>query len=167
MTISLVTDYKHGISAIDAQFHRPKRAAIHLLVEDGKAALIDTGTNSSIPGVLEALQQKNIAMEDVAYVILTHIHLDHAGAAGLIARENPAVTVHVHPFGAPHLIDPTKLINSATRIYGDQMEPLWGEFAPIHPDQVVAFADEQIMRVAGRNMQVFFTPGHEIGRAHV
>lgn len=86
MTLPRVTEFEHGISAIDAQFHRPGRAAIHLLLEQGVAALVDTGTNFSIPGVIAVLKSKNIPLESVAYVILTHIHLDHAGGASECMR---------------------------------------------------------------------------------
>jgi glyoxylase-like metal-dependent hydrolase (beta-lactamase superfamily II) len=92
--------------------------------------------------------------------LLTHIHLDHAGAAGRLARENPAISVYVHPVGAPHMIDPSKLVASATRIYGDQMDPLWGEVVPIPEAQVRPLADGETLHVAGRELQVLFTPGH-------
>jgi glyoxylase-like metal-dependent hydrolase (beta-lactamase superfamily II) len=150
-----------GIFLIDLGFQNRKEVvAAYLLVSDDELALIETGPGSTIEHLRRALKRIGFTFQDLTRVLVTHIHLDHAGAAGLIARENPRVTVHVHPFGAPHLVDPTKLINSATRIYGDQMEPLWGEFAPIHADQVAAFEDEQSLRVAGRNLRVYFTPGH-------
>jgi len=150
-----------GIYLIDLGFQNRKEVvAAYLLVSDDELALIETGPGSTVEHLRRALKRLGFSVQDLTRILLTHIHLDHAGAAGLLARENPRVAVHVHPFGAPHLIDPTKLINSATRIYGDQMGPLWGEFAPIPADQVVAFDDEQSLRVASRTLRVFFTPGH-------
>lgn len=110
MPLPLVTEFDHGISAIDAQYHRPKRAAIHLMIEKGMAALIDTGTSFSIPGVIAVLEQKNVALEDVAYVILTHIHLDHAGGASECMRLFPNARLVVHPRGASHMANPARLI---------------------------------------------------------
>lgn len=150
-----------GLYLIDLGFQNRKEVvAAYLLVSDDELALIETGPGSTVEHLRRALKRLGFSVQDLTRILLTHIHLDHAGAAGLLARENPRVMVHVHPFGAPHLIDPTKLINSATRIYGDQMGPLWGEFAPIPANQVVAFDDEQSLRVAGRTLRVFFTPGH-------
>ncbi len=150
-----------GIYLIDLGFQNRKEVVgAYLLVSNDELALIETGPGSTVEHLHRALNRLGFSVQDLTRILLTHIHLDHAGAAGLLARENPRVMVHVHPFGAPHLIDPTKLINSATRIYGDQMGPLWGEFAPIPARQVVAFDDEQSLRVAGRTLRVFFTPGH-------
>ena len=150
-----------GLFLIDLGFQgRKEVVAAYLLVSDDELVLIETGPGSTIDNLRKAMRRIGFTFQDLTRVLVTHIHLDHAGAAGLLARENPALTVHVHPFGAPHLIDPTKLINSATRIYGDQMGPLWGEFAPIPEHQVIAFEDEEVMQVAGRDLQVFFTPGH-------
>ncbi len=150
-----------GLFLIDLGFQgRKEVVAAYLLVSDDELILIETGPGSTIENLRRAMRRIGFTFQDLTRVLVTHIHLDHAGAAGLLARENPGLTVHVHPFGAPHLIDPTKLINSATRIYGDQMGPLWGEFAPIPEQQVIAFEDEEVMRVAGRDLQVFFTPGH-------
>jgi glyoxylase-like metal-dependent hydrolase (beta-lactamase superfamily II) len=150
-----------GLFLIDLGFQDRKEViAAYLLVSDDDLVLIETGPGSTIDHLQRAMKRIGFTFHDLTRVLVTHIHLDHAGAAGLIARENPTVAVHVHPFGAPHLIDPSKLIASATRIYGDQMGPLWGEFAPIHPDQVVAFEDEQSLHVAGRALRVYFTPGH-------
>ena len=108
-----LTDYENGISAIDADYLRPGLAAIHLIVENGKAALVDTGTSSSVPGVLEVLQKKNLAPADVAYVFVTHIHLDHAGGAGEFMRHLPDPKLVVHPRRARHTADPARLVASA------------------------------------------------------
>ncbi|MEK6685090.1 MAG: MBL fold metallo-hydrolase [Pseudomonadota bacterium] len=161
MTLSLVTDYEHGISAIDAQFHRPKRAAIHLLVENGMAALIDTGTSFSIPGVIESLQQKNIAVEDVAYVILTHIHLDHAGGAGECMRHFPNAKLVVHPRGASHMANPIRLIAGAMSVYGEiEFKRVYGEIYPIDADRIIEAPDESRIDLNGRSLLFLDTPGH-------
>ena len=156
-----VEELDNGIFLIDLGFQNRKEVVgAYLLASDNELALIETGPGSTVEHLRRAMKRIGFGFHDLTRILLTHIHLDHAGAAGLIARENPRVVVHVHPFGAPHLIDPTKLIASATRIYGDQMGPLWGDFAPIPANQVVAFDDEQSLHVAGRSLRVYFTPGH-------
>ena len=117
MTLPIVIDYEDGICAIDAQFHRPRRAAIHLIVESGSAALIDTGTNFSIPGVVATLKQKSIALEAVEYIILTHIHLDHAGGASACMRIFPNAKLVVHPRAASHMANPARLVAGAIAVY--------------------------------------------------
>src|SRR3954462_13749658 len=107
-----IIDYDFGISAIDSGYQRPMLDAIHLIVEGGRAAIVDTGVNSSVPRVLDALGAKGIAPSQVDYVVLTHIHLDHAGGAGLLLSRLPNAMLTVHPRGARHIIDPSKLIAS-------------------------------------------------------
>ena len=115
MILHNVIDYDHGISAIDAEYCRPRLAAIHLIVEGCTAALVDTGTSFSVPGVMEILCQRNIAPESVSYIFLTHIHLDHAGGAGEFMYRFPNASLVVHPRAARHMVDPTRLIESARR----------------------------------------------------
>ena len=161
MTLPLITDYEHGISAIDAQFHRPKRAAIHLLVEKGMAALIDTGTSFSIPGVIESLQQKHIAVENVAYVILTHIHLDHAGGASECMRHFPNAKLVVHPRGASHMANPVRLIAGAMGVYGEaEFKRVYGEIYPIDVNRIIEASDESRIDLNGRSLLFLDTPGH-------
>lgn len=161
MSLPLVTDYEHGISAIDAQFHRPKRAAIHLLVEKGVAALIDTGTSFSIPGVIESLKQKNIAIEDVAYVILTHIHLDHAGGASECMRLFPNARLVVHPRGANHMANPARLVAGAMSVYGEtEFKRVYGEIYPIDVERIIEAPDESRIDLNGRSLLFLDTPGH-------
>ena len=93
-------------------------------------------------------------------ILLTHIHLDHAGATGTLVRENPAIEVFVHESGAPHMIDPSKLLASATRLYGADMERFWGEFLPVPPDRVRALKGEETIVAGGRELNVAYTPGH-------
>jgi glyoxylase-like metal-dependent hydrolase (beta-lactamase superfamily II) len=161
MTLPLVTDYPDGISAIDAQFHRPKRAAIHLIVENGKMALVDTGTTFSIPGVISVLQKKNLAIEDVDYIILTHIHLDHAGGASHCMRIFPNAKLVVHPRGARHMADPDKLIAGAIAVYGEtEFKRVYGEIFPIDRKRIVEAPDESRIELNGRSLLFLDTPGH-------
>lgn len=157
----LVIDFEHGISAIDAQFHRPNRAAIHLLVEKGTAALIDTGTAFSIPGVIEVLQQKNLAVEDIAYVILTHIHLDHAGGASECMRLFPNAKLVVHPRGASHMANPARLVAGAMSVYGEaEFKRVYGEIYPIDAERIIEAHDESRIDLNGRSLLFLDTPGH-------
>ena len=161
MTLSLVTDYSDGISAIDAQFHRPKRAAIHLIVENGKIALIDTGTASSIPGVLSVLQEKNLTVEDVDYIILTHIHLDHAGGASHCMRAFPNAKLVVHLRGARHMANPDKLVSGAIAVYGEaEFKRVYGEIYPIDKKRIIEAPDESRIELNGRSLLFLDTPGH-------
>jgi glyoxylase-like metal-dependent hydrolase (beta-lactamase superfamily II) len=150
-----------GVWLIDLGFQgRRGVVAAYLLAGNGDLALIETGPTSTLPALKDGLRAAGFAPEQLTHLLVTHIHLDHAGAAGPLARELPGVKVYVHPFGAPHMVDPAKLLASATRIYGDRMEPLWGEVAPIAAGQVVPLTDGEDLRVAGRRLRVLFTPGH-------
>src|SRR5262245_18405229 len=117
MELDLI-DKDDGISAIDSGFVRPRLDAIHMVVEKGRAAFIDTGTNYSIPFVLEALASKGLGVEDVDYVMLTHIDLDHAGGASQMMKLFPNANLTVHPRGARHMADPTKLWAATEEVYG-------------------------------------------------
>ena len=120
--------------------------------------LIETGPGSTLPTLLEELQRIGVRAEDVRDVLVTHVHLDHAGAAGWWARRG--ARVHVHEAGAPHLIDPGRLLSSARRIYGDRMDELWGEVLPAPPDRVVAVEDGATLDVGGLEVHAIDTPGH-------
>ncbi len=161
MTLPLTIDYDHGISAIDAQFHRPQRASIHLIVENGVAALIDTGTSFSIPGVIQVLNEKNLTVEDVAFIFLTHIHLDHAGGASECMRCFPNAKLVVHPRGARHMADPTRLVAGAMAVYGEaEFKRVYGEIHPIDADRIIEAPDEFRMKLNGRPLMFLDTPGH-------
>jgi glyoxylase-like metal-dependent hydrolase (beta-lactamase superfamily II) len=161
MALPRITDYGHGISAIDAQYHRPGLAAIHLLVEGDTAALIDTGTAFSVPGVIETLQQKNIAPENVAYVFLTHVHLDHAGGAGEFMQRLPNAKLVVHPRGARHMADPAKLIAGATAVYGAaEFSRTYGEIRPVAANRIIDAPDGFRIDLNGRSLLFLDTPGH-------
>ncbi|HEX7117764.1 MAG TPA: MBL fold metallo-hydrolase [Longimicrobiales bacterium] len=131
-----------------------------LLESDAGPALIDPGPASTVARLREALAEVGLAVRDVRALLLTHIHLDHAGATGVLVRENPALRVFVHERGAPHLVDPSKLLASARRLYGQAMESLWGEFAAVPDANLTVLAGGERVEVAGRTLDVAYTPGH-------
>jgi len=161
-----VFDYGHGISAVDSVYDRRLQTAIHLLVEKGRAAVIDTGTSHAVPHVLAALQAKGVAPEQVDYVILTHVHLDHAGAAGQLMARFPNAQLTVHPRGARHMIDPSRLLAATVAIYGEQeTRRVYGEILPVPQSRVIETPDEATLRLAGRELLFLDAPGH--ARHHV
>jgi glyoxylase-like metal-dependent hydrolase (beta-lactamase superfamily II) len=121
--------------------------------EDG-VALFDCGPSTCVPALKERLRERGLELGDVHHLLLSHIHLDHAGAAGVLVREHPGLRVHVSPVGAPHLVDPSRLEQSARRLYGDEFDTLWGELAPVPRENVYETAD----RVLG--LECFPSPGH-------
>ena len=122
--------------------------------------LIETGPGSTLPALERAMSAAGARLEDVTQLAVTHIHLDHAGAAGTLLRRLPNARLFVHPVGAPHMIDPSKLLASATRIYGDAMDRLWGAFEPCPVDRVVILADDAELRAGSRTLRALHTPGH-------
>ena len=110
--------------------------------------------------LFRSLLTVGIGLRDVTSVLLTHIHLDHAGATGTLVRENPRLRVYVHEIGAPHMIDPSRLVSSATRLYGDDMDRLWGEFLPVPEEAIEILKGGERLQVSGRTLDVMYTPGH-------
>ena len=154
-------DFEYGITAIDTGFHRPAFDASHLIVERDRAAFIDVGTNYSIPGLLAELDGKGISRDKVDFVFVTHVHLDHAGGAGEIIRQLPNAKLAVHPRGAPHMINPTRLIASASSVYGaEEVKRTYGELVPVPAERVVEIRDETVIDLAGRALRCLDTPGH-------
>ncbi len=154
-------DYEHGISVIDAHHHRPKLAGFYLLVEGNQAAFIDTGTSHSVPDALEVLARKRLTPEQVAYVIPTHVHLDHAGGAGAMLRRFPKAKLVVHPQGARHLIDPAKLIAGVTAVYGaEAVARDYGDIVPVDAARVIEAPDGFTLDLNGRRLLFLDTPGH-------
>ena len=150
-----------GILAIDTEYVRPLQDASHLIVENGRAAFVDTGTNDSVPLLLDALQQQNLDAADVDFVFLTHIHLDHAGGAGLLMQHLPNARCVIHPRGAPHMVNPERLIKGTEAVYGVECtREMYGEIRPIDEQRVIVAEDEQWIDLEDRSMQTLFTEGH-------
>lgn len=158
--------YDHGIHAFDSEYVRPQLAAIHVVVENGRAAFIDTGTNHSLPRALSALARLGLTPDCVDYVIVTHVHLDHAGGAGAMMRAFEHARLVVHPRGARHMIDPSALVKGASAVYGaDEVRRLYGEVLPIDAARVVEATHELRVDLAGREFVCLDTPGH--ARHHI
>jgi glyoxylase-like metal-dependent hydrolase (beta-lactamase superfamily II) len=122
--------------------------------------LIETGPGSTLPVLERAVADAGLGFGDITQILVTHIHLDHAGAAGSLLRRLPNARLFVHPRGAPHMIDPTKLLASATRIYADRMDELWGAFEPCPAERVTTLADGEEIHCGVRTLQALHTPGH-------
>ncbi len=158
-----LTRHPHGISAVDADYVRPGLAAAHIIQQDGRAAFVDVGTTHSIPHLLTALDVLGVAREAVDYIFLTHVHLDHAGGAGKLLQALPNATVVLHPRGAPHLIEPAKLVAGSIAVYGDALyRQLYGEIVPLPADRVIVTQDLQRIALAGREFEFVHTPGHAL-----
>jgi len=152
-----------GITAVDTEYARVNMDASHLIVDKGRAAFVDTGHNHAVPLLLDALRQADVDVADVDYVFLTHIHLDHAGGAGLLMQQLPKAQCVVHPRGAAHMIDPTKLIAGTEAVYGkDETRELYGEIQPIDAQRVVVADDRQWFELGEREMQALHTAGHAL-----
>ena len=159
-------DYGHGIAAIDSGFERPMLDAVHLVVEGDRAAIVDTGSNDSLPHVLAALHARGLSPEQVDWVMLTHVHLDHAGGAGLMMTKFPNARLTVHPRGARHMIDPTRLMAATVEVYGAQAaRRMYGDVVPVPADRVVETPDGSSVSLGGRRFEFLDTPGH--ARHHV
>lgn len=151
----------HGIHTIDTGFVRPRFDAAYLIVENGRGAFVDCGTNFAVPRMLEALQQAGLAPGDVDWLILTHVHLDHAGGAGALMARLPNAELAVHPRGARHMIDPAQLWAGASAVYGEAvMEQTYGRLQPIPAERVVEAPDNHVIDLAGRPLRCLDTPGH-------
>ena len=154
-------DYGNGIYAFDAGYVRPILAAIHMIVDNGRVAFVDTGSNDSLPNVLEALNKLGLGREAVDYVILTHIHLDHAGGAGTLMREFPNAKLVVHPRGSRHMAEPSKLVAGVTAVYGaEYVENVYGDILPIPADRIIDAHEGLILQLGGRELLCIDTPGH-------
>jgi len=150
-----------GISYFDLQFqNRPRVIASAVLHGPGGVAIVDPGPSSTLATFRRELAASGIGIADLTAILLTHIHLDHAGATGTLVRENPKIRVYVHERGAPHMIEPAKLIASAARLYGDAMDTLWGEFAPVPRESITVLTGGERIEAGGRSLEVAYTPGH-------
>jgi glyoxylase-like metal-dependent hydrolase (beta-lactamase superfamily II) len=156
-----ITALDDGIFAVDTEYIRPLQDASHLVVEGARAAFVDTGTNDSVPLLLDALRQCDLDPADVDFVFLTHVHLDHAGGAGLLMQKLPNARCVIHPRGAPHMIDPARLIKGTQGVYGiERTREMYGEIQPIEERRVLVANDEAWFDLNGRSLQTLFTEGH-------
>lgn len=159
-------DYGNGIVAFDAGYVRPILAAIHMVIENGRVAFIDTGSNDALPNALAALKRLGLPVQAVDYVILTHIHLDHAGGAGSLMAAFPNARLVVHPRGVRHMAEPSRLVAGVTAVYGaEYVQRVYGEILPIPAERIDAAPDGHVVSLAGRELLCLDTPGH--ARHHI
>lgn len=150
-----------GIHVLDTAYQRPQMAACYLMEHEDELAIIETGTKDTVPLIFEYLKQQGLDAHAIKYVMPTHVHLDHAGGAGLLMQALPNAQLVVHPQGARHMIDPSKLQAGATAVYGkDMFQQTYGDLLPIDPAQVLAIEDGQILKLGGRSLTFLDTPGH-------
>ena len=156
-----MTTLAAGLDYVDLDFlGLPEIIATAVLHSASGVALVDPGPSTTIDHLTGSLERKGISLRDVRHILLTHIHLDHAGATGSLVRQNPTIEVFVHERGAPHMIDPSKLMASAGRLYGQDMDRLWGEFVPVLSDRIRVLKGGERIVAGGRELQVAYTPGH-------
>jgi len=156
-----LTNIARGIDVIDSGYYSKDFAAIYLLKQNNKIALIETGNNFSIPLVEKALIEYGLGFSDVAYIIPTHVHLDHAGGAGALMHRCPNANLVVHPRGARHMIDPSKLIAGAMAVYGEKkFREYYGDIIPIDSNRVIEADDNFTLDFDGRELTFLDTPGH-------
>jgi len=147
------------VVTLDLNFQgRPLAIAAYLLRHSTGIALVETGPGSTVPALEQALGGQGYTLRDISHIFLTHIHLDHAGAAGFLASQG--AQVFVHPMGAPHLLNPEKLLASATRIYGEMMDTLWGDFLPVPAENLTILEDGQEVALGDLRLVALHTPGH-------
>src|SRR6266404_7236306 len=147
--------------AIDVNWMgRPKSIAAALVQSDGVNALIDPGPSSTLETLRAEMNRHGVSVENLHAILLTHIHLDHAGAVGALVKENPKLAVFVHEFGAVHMADPAKLLASAGRLYGAEMDRLYGSVLPVPKENLRALTGGETVSVGTRNFSVLYTPGH-------
>jgi glyoxylase-like metal-dependent hydrolase (beta-lactamase superfamily II) len=148
-------------TTIDVHFlGRVAYVASEVLVTPAGPVLLDTGPGSTLPALKAGLAELGLGVGDLHAILLSHIHFDHAGATGLLVEENPKLAVYVHEMGAVHLADPAKLIASATRVFGDNMDRFWGKFLPVPSANLRILRGGESLDVGGRRFDVAYTPGH-------
>lgn len=154
-------DLGHGITQLDTGYMQPGVAALYLMQEGEQIAIIETGTSLSAPLVVEALKQRGLSADNVAYVIPTHVHLDHAGGVGELMHICANAQLVIHPRGARHMIDPSKLVAGTMSVYGEEaFRKLYGELRPVPEDRVIEAPDNYQLDFNGRQLRFLDTPGH-------
>lgn len=158
-----LTKFADGITAVDTEYVRPQMDAAHIVVSGSRAAIVDTGPGTAVPLILAALTELGVERDAVEFLFLTHVHLDHAGGAGALMQVLPNATAVLHPRGAPHMIDPAKLIAGTRVVYGDELyAKLYGEILPIARERIAIAQDGQRFELAGRVFECVHTPGHAL-----
>ena len=156
-----MTKIANGIKVIDSGYYSKDFASIYILRKDDKVAIIETGNYFSVSNIQKALEKDGLSFSDVAYVIPTHVHLDHAGGAGQLMKQCKDAKLIVHPRGARHMIDPQKLIAGATAVYGEKkFKELYGDIIPIEANRVIEAEDNFLLDFEGRELKFIDTPGH-------
>lgn len=151
----------HKITALDDNWMgRPKSIGIALLESDAHRAIVDPGPGSTLDTLKKELRAHGVSLNELDAIFLTHIHLDHAGATGALVWENPKLAVYVHKLGAPHMIDPSKLLASAARLWPDNLRQLFGEALPVPPQNLRILEGGETIRLGSRKIEVAYTPGH-------
>jgi glyoxylase-like metal-dependent hydrolase (beta-lactamase superfamily II) len=154
-------DLGDGVFLVDTGYHRPGLAACYVIIENGRAAVIDAGVGHSVPRILEVLAAQGLTPAEVDYIVPTHVHLDHAGGAGGLMQACPQAQMVVHPRGARHMIDPARLIAGAEVVYGREgLRRSVGEILPVDADRVHAAEDGYRFNLEGRELTIVDTPGH-------
>lgn len=158
---TLLSPLMSSITIIDTRWiGRPKAVASALLQSAGHRVLIDPGPASTLDSLREGLRAEGLQVADLHAILLTHIHLDHAGATGALVKENPRLAVYVHTRGASHLVDPGKLLDSARRLWGDDLPRLFGNTLPVPAENLRILAGGETLRLGTRELGVAYTPGH-------
>jgi len=157
----ILVEYDAGITCIDAMYGYEGHACCYLMIQNGRAALIDTGTAHTVPHIIKTLQQKYLSVEDVEYIIPTHVHLDHAGGAGLLMSKMPNAKLIIHPRGAQHMIDPSRLVAGTIAVYGEEkFKQYYGQIIPIDEQRIITAKDEDEIKLANRSLKFIHTSGH-------
>ena len=158
---AIYQDLDFGITLVDAEYGKSGVAALYLMIEGDEVAIIETGTNHSVPLIKQVLEDKNLSFDNVRYIIPTHVHLDHAGGAGELMHLCKNAQLVIHPFGAAHMIDPTKLEAGAMAVYGEQkFRELYGKIRPVEASRVIEAPGFFELELNGRNLTFLDTPGH-------
>ncbi|OSM04445.1 MBL fold metallo-hydrolase [Magnetofaba australis] len=161
MEHAILHDLPHGLTRVDVDYVRPGLAAGYVMAHNGRGAIIETGTRFSAPRFLDALDRAGVARENVDYIFITHVHLDHAGGAGALLESLPNAKLVVHPRGARHMIDPSKLIAGSIAVYGEEKYfALYGEIVPAPAERVIESADGMQLELAGRPLELLHVEGH-------
>ncbi len=154
-------EYDGGIVALDSGMFRPQMAACYLFETDSAVALIEVGNNASADRIFQVLESRGRNPDEISHVIVTHVHLDHAGGAGELMQRLPNAMLVAHPYGARHLVDPSRLEASARAVYGDEeFDAMYGTLKPVSEERVIIMADGDSLSVGGRRLQFMDSPGH-------